>query len=63
MLMEKNNNCAYSLCSKIQVSWHVAVSPEEVFRYRVMAYVISLFKLGVVLLARPGFSPPKGTAS
>ena len=41
----------------------MAVSPEEMLRYRVMAYVLSLFKLVIVLLSHPGFSLPKGTVS
>lgn len=41
----------------------MAVSPEEMHRYRVMAYVLSLFKLAIVLLSHPGFCLPKGTVS
>lgn len=43
--------------------WHTAVSPEEMLRYRVMVYVLSLFKLVIILPLHPGFSLPKGKAS
>lgn len=47
--------------------WHPSVchpsSPEQMLRYRIMAYVLSLFNLVIGLLSRPGFSLPKGTVS